>query len=153
MSIKHQLSSHRTVPLSERDMKLEQDKSGLVCQFWLRQELAIIAVFFLSPVKSVLPNLKSVKNAVVWSQAGAARSQNGVCSIFLRVDRSISEIHKPRAIFPIKVFLKNMYLYSTDIFYVHSFSISRPVPLKKHIFKKLTFFQKICFTAVKVNEN
>ncbi len=30
----------------------------------------------------------------------------GVCSIFLRVDRSLNEIHKPRAILPIKVFNK-----------------------------------------------
>jgi hypothetical protein len=30
----------------------------------------------------------------------------GVCSIFLRVDRYINEIHKPRAILPIKVFIK-----------------------------------------------
>ncbi len=35
-----------------------------------------------------------------------AINNNGVCSIFLRVDRSKNEIHKPRAILTIKVFNK-----------------------------------------------
>jgi hypothetical protein len=30
----------------------------------------------------------------------------GVCSIFLRVDRSTNEIYKPRALFSIKIFYK-----------------------------------------------
>ncbi len=32
--------------------------------------------------------------------------QNGVCSIFLRVDRSINKIHKPRILFWLEVFYK-----------------------------------------------
>jgi hypothetical protein len=47
----------------------------------------------------------------------------GVCSIFLRVERSINEIHNLTALFQPKYVTKNMYLLITDIFYVHIFSI------------------------------
>ncbi len=46
----------------------------------------------------------------------------GVCSIFLRVNRSINKIFKPRVLFKKKSFTKSMYLFITDIFYVHSFA-------------------------------
>jgi hypothetical protein len=50
--------------------------------------------------------------------------QIGVCLIFLCVDRSTNEIHKPRALFQKKYFTKRLYLLLTDIFYVNSFSIN-----------------------------
>jgi hypothetical protein len=40
----------------------------------------------------------------------------GVCSIFLRVDRSINEMHMPRALFPKKSLTKSMCLFVSDIF-------------------------------------
>ncbi len=41
----------------------------------------------------------------------------GVCSIFLRADRSTNEIHTPRAFFfKEKYIIKSMYLCNTDIF-------------------------------------
>ncbi len=49
------------------------------------------------------------------------------------------------------IYQKIPYLFSTDIFYVHSFSIKLTSSLKN--FKEIDLFQKICFTAVKVNEN
>jgi hypothetical protein len=50
-------------------------------------------------------------------------SSNGVCSILLRTDRSINEIHNLTALFSTKVFYKSMYWLITDIFYVYIFSI------------------------------
>jgi hypothetical protein len=57
------------------------------------------------------------------------------CSIFLRVDRSINEMHKPGALFSMEIFYKKyrtvpMYLNINDIFYVHNFSIKL---VKMHI--------------------
>jgi hypothetical protein len=50
---------------------------------------------------------------------------SGVCSMYLRVDRSINGIHKPRALYPIEVVHKkySRYLLVIDIFYVNIFSI------------------------------
>jgi hypothetical protein len=48
-----------------------------------------------------------------------------VCSIFLLVDYTVNEIDNPRALYSIKVFHKKVYVYLfiTDICYVHSFSL------------------------------
>ncbi len=57
-----------------------------------------------------------------------------VCSIFLRVDRSINEIHKPRTILSIPVFNKKYVFIVTDIFYVHCFFIKLASSFKNTYF-------------------
>jgi hypothetical protein len=43
--------------------------------------------------------------------------QQGVCSVFLRVDRSVHEIHKPSALYSVEVYYKStVFIYLLLIF-------------------------------------
>ncbi len=76
-----------------------------------------------------------------------------VCSIFLLVDRSIIEKHKPMALFTIQIFDKKyVFIYYWN-FYVHIFSIKLANPFKNTYFKEIGLFQKFCCTAVEINKN
>jgi hypothetical protein len=68
--------------------------------------------------------------------------QEGLFNISMGVDRTITEIHKPKALFSLKMFYKKYDLIIMDFFMFTASLKNRPIHLKKHICKKSTFFRK-----------
>jgi hypothetical protein len=84
------------------------------------RDTSLLLYLFLTVYRHDLIGLKNqrfclVKNDRKGKNGLMLKSADGVCSIFLRIDRSINKISKS--------FTKSMYLFITDIFYVHSFAI------------------------------
>jgi hypothetical protein len=72
----------------------------------------------------------------------------GVCSIFLRVDRSINEIHKLRALFSTKVFYKKyVFIYYWHFLYSHLFYKVGQFLLKYIFVRNGPFLENLLFSS------
>jgi hypothetical protein len=91
----------------------------------------------------LIPVTYRLRHHQFFSCTGLTECRKGVCSIFLQVDRSINEIHKPRALFlKKKIFTKSMNVFISDI-YVHSFSIKVAHYIKNTYLKEIGPFLNI----------
>jgi hypothetical protein len=72
--------------------------------------------------KDICSELLSILLESIFTNFRACARPEGVCSIFLRVDRSINEIHKLRALFSTKVFYKTyVFIYYWHLLCSHLF--------------------------------